>query len=528
MKKALLSILFFLLVSSFSFAQWTLQTSPTTEVLRFITAVDDNVVWASGYAGAVVRTTDGGANWTLTTPPDAGYDNYVMYAMSADLAWVLATEGSTSTGVKIFKTTDGGASWTLQWTDATTFGNGIVFFDSNNGVAYCDPVPGTEWIIVTTSDGGATWNTVPQTNIPAADGTNSEYGLATSMVSVGNEVWFSSYTNIDSRVYHSANKGLNWTKTETLLPGASSGSIYMAFKNNLFGVTSGGDQYTGVTTDGGTTWTYGTSKNGVTVRGITYVPSTSSLLAVGSSGLSIMSNDDGATWTALTTTAEKKTLRHVTATANSAWCCGEGGNIYKWSGTNLPVELTSFSADMVSGKVNLKWTTATEINNAGFEIERKADNGDWRLVAYKEGKGTTSEQTNYVYCDDVSKLNVKELAYRLKQIDLNGTYTYSTEVKVNNLTPDKFVMSQNYPNPFNPTTTIKYGLPIESNVKVVVYNAIGQIVSELVSTVQSAGYYEVPFNAINLTSGTYFYSINAQPVNGEKGYNTVKKMLLVK
>ncbi len=527
MKKAL-TILSFLLLGSLSLAQWTLQTSPTTETLRFIMAVDDNVVWACGYAGVVTRTTDGGTTWTLTTPPDAGYDNYTMYAISANVAWVLATEASTSVGVKIFKTTDGGVTWTQQWQDATTFGNGIVFFDANNGVAFCDPIPVTEWIIVTTSDGGTTWNKVPQTNIPPADGTNGEFGLATSMVNVGNEVWFSSYTNIDSRVYHSADKGLTWTKTETLLPGASSGSIYMAFKNNKFAVTSGGDQYTGITTDGGTTWTYGTTKHGVVVRGITYVPNTSSLLAVGSSGKSVMSNDDGATWTAVATTAEAKHLRHVTATANYAWCSGEGGNIYKWSGQNLPVELTSFSAQMNNGKVNLKWTTATEMNNAGFEIERKADNGDWRLIAYKQGKGTTSEQNSYNYSDDVSKLNAKEITYRLKQIDFGGAYTYSTEVKVNNLVPEKFEMSQNYPNPFNPTTMIKYGLPVESNVSITVYNTIGQLVEELVSSVQQAGYYEVPFNATNLTTGTYFYSIKAQPVDGEEGFNTVKKMLLVK
>lgn len=527
MKKLLLVSLTILFSVTVSFAQWTSVTSPVSQTLRYVKAVNENVLWACGYAGTVIKSTDGGNTWAALTAPHADWDIYAVDALDANVAWVT---GSKSLDAKIWKTTDGGTTWNEQWYNAATFGNGLKFFDANNGVAMCDPAPANEWVILSTSDGGANWNPVPQSNLPVADGANAEYGLVTTMVGKGNSVWFTAYNNVESRVYYSTDKGLTWGKTDPILPGASSRSLYVApiSETELVALSAGG--LTGFSSDGGKTFNFpSTTSIGITVRSLAYVPGTTALIAVGSSGKSMISRDKGLTWTSVPATAEASTLRNTTVVSEIlAIAVGENGRIYKWTGPNLPVELTSFTAKSSVGKVYLEWNTATEMNNKGFEIERKTDAGDWRVIGFKQGNGTKSEQSKYNFTDNISQLNAKAITYRLKQIDFNGTYTYSSEQSVDAGAPSQFVVNQNYPNPFNPSTSISYGLPFESSVKISVYDALGQIVSDLVNQVQAAGYYEVNWNAADASTGTYFYVIKAMPLINEKEFTSIKKMILMK
>lgn len=527
-KLLLLSIIFFLSVSVI-LPQWTLQTSPTTKNLRALKAVNGQVLWACGLGGVVIKSTDGGANWTNLTPTDATFDNLAMDAIDANTAWVTGTVGS-NLDAAIWKTTDGGTTWSQQWRDATTFSDGIKFFDANNGVAYFDPAPANEWIVLTTSNGGTTWNKVPQTNIPVADGANSEYGLAPAMFTYGNTVWFTAYSNVDSKVYYSTDKGLTWASTAPLLAAATSRSLFLVPISATKLVAMGNGGFPGFSEDGGKTWNFpSTTSLGINCRGLAYVAGTKVILAVGSSGKSMISRDLGVTWAVVPATAEAKHLRFVEAISQTlAWCVGDGGLIYKWTGESLPVELASFSAKSLAGKIYLEWNTATETNNKGFEIERKEDAGAWRMVGYKQGNGTKSEQSKYTFTDDISKLNVKSVSYRLKQIDFDGTFTYSSEKLIDAAAPSDFVLNQNYPNPFNPATSIEYGLPFESSVRVSIYDALGQVVSELVNQVQAAGFYEVNWNAGNASTGTYFYVIKAAPLNGGQEFTSIKKMMLVK
>jgi hypothetical protein len=189
---------------------------------------------------------------------------------------------------------------------------------------------------------------------------------------------------------------------------------------------------------------------------------------------------------------------------------------------SVPVELTSFAAVPSNGKVTLNWSTATESNNQGFEVERGV-NGSWSKVAFVNGAGSTTQVQNYSYSDDVSSLKSSKVSYRLKQIDFNGTFKYSSvvEVELDNI-PALFSLDQNYPNPFNPTTKISYQLPQNGFVSLKVYNAIGKEVASLVNEEKSAGRYEVNFNAEGLSSGLYFYSIQAG------SFQETKKMILLK
>ncbi len=191
----------------------------------------------------------------------------------------------------------------------------------------------------------------------------------------------------------------------------------------------------------------------------------------------------------------------------------------------VPVELTSFKA-LVSGKnVQLNWSTASEKNNSGFEIQRKV-NGSWSKIGFVPGYGTTSENKTYSYID--KDLVQGKYTYRLKQIDFDGTFEYSDVVEAEISMPEIYSLEQNYPNPFNPSTIIKYSLADESSVKLLIYNSIGEKVDELINKTQSAGSYEINYDAGNLSSGVYFYSLEANAVSGKTNFKTMKKMILVK
>ncbi|OIP56515.1 MAG: hypothetical protein AUK34_11175 [Ignavibacteria bacterium CG2_30_36_16] len=197
--------------------------------------------------------------------------------------------------------------------------------------------------------------------------------------------------------------------------------------------------------------------------------------------------------------------------------------------TLIPVELTSFVAEIGEQAVNINWSTATEKNNSGFDVERKL-NDKWEKLSYVKGQGTTLEKTDYTFVDDFKfKSHKGTIEYRLRQIDYDGTYTYSKVVSVDvDFTPKEYTLYQNYPNPFNPSTTLKYALPFDSNVKVKIYSMTGELVEELVNTVNTVGIHDVQFNAGRLASGVYIYSIEAQSLDGSKKFSNVKKMMLLK
>ena len=185
----------------------------------------------------------------------------------------------------------------------------------------------------------------------------------------------------------------------------------------------------------------------------------------------------------------------------------------------LPVELTSFVGTAKGNSVELVWRTASELNNDRFEVERSRDNITFTKIGFVRGSGTTTEAKEYRFVDEgVSGL----LYYRLKQVDFDGAFAYSPVVEVRVAPPTEFALEQNYPNPFNPTTTIRYQLPVTSDVKLEVYDVLGKKVATLVSGRQEAGIYTYTLNASTLSSGVYFYRLQAGR------FVETKKMMLVK
>ncbi len=194
---------------------------------------------------------------------------------------------------------------------------------------------------------------------------------------------------------------------------------------------------------------------------------------------------------------------------------------------SLPVELTSFNAQVLSQGVRLTWTTASEQNNAGFEVQRSNDQANWTVLGFVRGAGTTTEAQSYTFTDAQA---IGTVFYRLKQVDFDGQFEYSNVIEVNAGMPKQFVLEQNYPNHFNPATTIAYQLPTASNVSLKVFDMLGKEVATLVNGRQEAGTYTVNFNANQLSSGVYFYRLQASATNGASSSNFVqtRKMMLVK
>ncbi len=185
-----------------------------------------------------------------------------------------------------------------------------------------------------------------------------------------------------------------------------------------------------------------------------------------------------------------------------------------------PVELSTFSASSTDGNVNLSWSTASETNNRGFEVERRTQNSEFEKIAFAAGSGTTTRARSYSYTDENPGSGT--YVYRLNQVDFNGSSSYSDEVTVYVSQQIKYTLEQNYPNPFNPSTKIKYSIPEDGLVKLKIYNLLGQEVFTLVNTVQKTGRYEIVFDASRLASGVYYYRLETQK------YTSVKKMILIK
>lgn len=213
--------------------------------------------------------------------------------------------------------------------------------------------------------------------------------------------------------------------------------------------------------------------------------------------------------------------------ANDGGSLTPQGFPFKIYGTKsiVPVELTSFVAYVIGDQVELNWTTATELNNKGFEVQRSMSDDQFLTVGFVNGHGTTAQTQSYSFMDKNTVPG--RYSYRLKQVDFDGTFEYSNIVEADVTTPLTFSMGQNFPNPFNPTTNIKFNLAVDSKVSLKVFNILGQEVVTLVKGNLSAGSHSVEFNAKGFQSGVYFAKIEANGIDGQS-FSSVKKMILNK
>jgi len=200
-----------------------------------------------------------------------------------------------------------------------------------------------------------------------------------------------------------------------------------------------------------------------------------------------------------------------------------GGAGFSLPNNYLPVELTSFTADVNGRNVEINWTTASETGNTGFFIQRNGSNNIWTDLGFQAGNGTTSQQHTYSFED--KNLAPGKYLYRLKQVDVNGKITYSSNINASVDIPKSFYLSQNYPNPFNPSTKIDYQIPVDSRIKLELFSITGEKIGDLINDFQPAGNYSIIFNSVSfkhLSSGIYFYRLTAG------GFISTKKLVLLK
>jgi len=318
------------------------QRSGTTARLRGVSAVDENVVWASGSNGTFLRTIDGGAHWQPNIVPGAAeMDFRDIHAVDANTAYLLSIgEGEKS---RIYKTTDAGRSWTLQFTnrDPKGFLDGFAFWDATNGIAFGDPTSNMDgrFMIIRTANGGSSWKTIPRENMPAALSGEAAFAASGTSIAVAgrDDVWIVT-GGAAARVFHSTDRGLTWSAAPTPIvsgsPSAGIFSIHALTPENL--VIAGGDYQKeeepsanfAISTDAGRTWVSGPRLPGYrsAIAGAGQFE-----IAVGPSGTDYRPISGGP-WISVGTVGYDAIsfLSGRPASSAASWAVGQGGRIARW------------------------------------------------------------------------------------------------------------------------------------------------------------------------------------------------------
>ena len=286
--------------------RWTVQTSGVNQRLRGVSAVSEQVAWASGAGSTVLRTVDGGLTWERFIITSDTLDFRDVDAIDAQTAYVMSIGNGPAS--RIYKTTDGGMTWKVQFRnkDEKAFLDAMSFWDANHGIAFGDSVD-KQFYILTTADGGRTWSRVPATTLPPAQGNEGAFAASGTNIALFGKsyAWIGTGAAAKSRVLRTTDGGRTWRVADTpLASGPSSGIFSIAFRDAKHGVIAGGDykkeseavDNLAVTNDGGVTWTLVKGLSGFRSV-VAYVPGvkTPALIALGPSG-GDYSLDDGRTW----------------------------------------------------------------------------------------------------------------------------------------------------------------------------------------------------------------------------------------
>lgn len=473
-------------------ANWTkTSTSTTSGTLRSITSNGYSIL-AAGDNGQVIRSTNSGVSFTSATVAGG--------TTIQDIKFTNSTTAYLVAGASIYKSTDAGGTWNVSHSYASTTFYEISFFDENNGIAV-----GSSGRTSYTTNAGTLW-----TNVVYAPAFTI-YTITTS----GPSTAFASGDN--GKILKSTDKGASWTN-----PNSITGPINSVFSIDgvsVWAVGNLGNIFK--STDAGATWSTVTSGTTSHLQSVRFSDSQNGVI-VGNLGFTLKTTNGGSTWTRTMQMTDKNLMSAALIDGSTTLLCGGSGTVIKSYNAPLPVELTSFTASVRNNTVYLNWETATEVDNYGFEIERKDNSTVWTKIGFVEGHYTSNSPKYYNFSDKPTGMG--KYSYRLKQIDNDGEFEYSKEVEVliDNL-PNGYLLEQNYPNPFNPETSIKFVLKENTKATLKVYNLMGELVATLFDEIADAGrYYDIKFTGTNLASGLYIYTLDAGK------YRQTRKMILLK
>ena len=558
MKKSVNILFLFLLIVPFVYSQegidiWTTTTTTVGRVFGMeIDQTNQNIMYAGGLDEGVNKTTNAGLNWTQV---NNGLLNIQVQAIAISKNNPLVLYAGTAVGANagVYKTTDGGGLWTQVNTGITeTIGvQALMVHPDNPSIAWVTIFTGTADAvngIYKTTDGGANW--FAATNGIGA--IKNFLSLAMSPIDPNTLYLGSSFqvatSTGPSAIYKSTDGGANWVLSSTGLPtdpaeinpvrtlnvSTANPNVVIA---GLFMNTVNGGFY--LSTDAGANWTKKHNglppETGTLIRSAAIRPLFANHFYVGLDRSTFLNigvwgtTDGGDNWfsfnggTMLNTYGIRALVFNSTGTHSLYAGCGSatGQGVYEYTFSVVPVEFVSFSASVFGNDVNLSWVTASETNNFGFEVERTdARNSVWNKVGFVFGNGTSTELNYYSFTDQ--SVPVGQYLYRLKQIDLDGSFDYSDQVEVDIISATNYVLMQNYPNPFNPSTRISFSIPQSGFASVKVYDVLGNEVATIIDKELSAGSFEIQFNASGLTSGVYYYTLKSG------NFVQSKKMILLR
>jgi photosystem II stability/assembly factor-like uncharacterized protein len=506
----------------------------------------------SGQYGSIYKSTDNGITWTflnknisyasfiysiyvenangkiIAQGDDIGYPDEIIISKNGGKDWVQSSfiANTTIHKMKMFDNLNGyfignNGFFGKTTNGAVTVDTGSVWIGSQmelNGMEFRNPSYG--WVvggipsqaagtfIAKTTNGGSTW--INQTPAGALNGL-----MSVSFVD-DNIGWTGGYTGY---CLNTTNGGTNWVQQTLPVPvGASILNIKAIDKSTCYASTEKNLYRTG---DGGASWQEIILPAKIsTIFGMQWFDFNNGIIS-GTLGVILKTTNAGNSWVIMNTGGW--TAYGITMLSPDTFYVGGGnGQVFRYAkGAIIPVELSSFLADINGNNVSLSWSTVSEKNNGGFDLERGDNLNNFRSIYSVKGNGTSTEINKYSFID--KNLNPGTYYYRLKQLDLDGTYKYyylGSELQIG--TPDKYELSQNYPNPFNPSTLIKYSIPVDGMVSLKLYDISSKEVAVLVNENQKAGNYTFNFNARKFSSGVYFYTINSG------NFTSTKKLLLLK
>lgn len=443
-----------------------------------IDPANDNIMYGTYQYMSLQKSTDQGNNWNYIAPPGNNVGFVAPFVVSPSNPQILYAGTDL-----VYKSTNKGSTWVGT-------GNGI-------------------------------FNGDPLLALSVADNDQNFVYAATAPV------------NHPAGVYRTTNGGTNWQNVTQNLPDRYPMDIDVNPNDpdTAYIVISGfGTSHLFKTADGGNTWLdKGAGLPDVPTSAVVVDPQYPDRVYVGNDLGVFVSLDGGDSWQTFSdglTDAVIVMDLNISPANRKLRCITHGSGIFERSLINeiVPVELTSFTAYPDGDLVTLNWTTSTEKNNKGFEIQKSLNPAkgqyDWSVVGFVPGSGTTTKQHTYTFKD--KNLSAGEYSYRLKQEDYDGSFEYSKIIEVKINPPDLFSLSQNYPNPFNPSTKISYRIKEKGHVYLKVFDILGKEVATLINKVQTPGQYNISFNGNNLPSGIYIYSLE---INNK---TLSKKMALLK
>ncbi len=268
-----------------------------------------------------------------------------------------------------------------------------------------------------------------------------------------------------------------------------------------------------------------------TINGIPY-PASDTVDVAGTYGMLYVNGDDPSTTEIIEGGKEGDEIIFTASISGQpyvlsptgVWHSGTDQRLDLVDGAEVPVELASFTARVNGNSAILKWVTLSESDNFGFEIQRKFAEKDFQIIGFISGQNTTSEPQYYTFTD--KNLSPGVFNYRLKQIDLDGSFQFSPTLALEIKAPGHFRLVKNFPNPFNPATWITYEMDRDAFVKITIINTSGQRVKTLIDNFRTKGLHRILWDGRDdenqiVAGGIYFCQMKSESV-----FSTLKLILL--